>query len=167
MLGYWRILKSLLFVSTTVWEMLCSILMCYINLGFTFLVWILIFQSKSKGFSAFLLISYTPMDGDFLVLVSRIGDTQLYAFHLSGMHETSMSFPIGNLFWIPQLLCSDMAVFLLHLVSQYLLFILPEDFSYFSYKSAVNLKYILNTVSRGAWWAIIHGIPESDTSEAS
>ena len=47
-----------------------------------------------------------------------------------------------------------MAVFLLRLVSQYLLFILPEDFSYFFYKSAVNLKYILNTVSRGAWWAI-------------
>lgn len=60
-----------------------------------------------------------------------------------------------------------MAVFLLSLVSQYLLFILPEDFSYFFYKSAMNLKYVLNTVSRGALWATVHGLPESDTSEAS
>ena len=43
-------------------------------------MWILIFQPKSKGFSASLLIPFTPVGRDFIALVFRIGDTQLYAF---------------------------------------------------------------------------------------
>ena len=66
-------------VPTRVLEMLPSTLMCDINLGYSFWWVNPYFPTKIQRILSFLANSFYSTGGDFIVLVSCVGGTQLYA----------------------------------------------------------------------------------------